>query len=177
MARPSKQLDLQTKHLTKEEIESRSKAEKMLKTTADKVYKSPTNLHKTAKKIYKNIVEKLEPLDILSDLDIDSLCVVANSLHQMEIAIKDINENGQVIYIKNELGEVLKVMKNPSVETYKTFASLYDSAGGKLCLNPSARAKLSAEIAAVLREEEKEEIEKELTKEELEMKWLMGDIK
>ena len=39
MARPSKPLNLQTKHLTKEEIESRSKAEKMLKTTADKVYR------------------------------------------------------------------------------------------------------------------------------------------
>ena len=102
----------------------------------------------------------------MSDLDIDSLCVVANSLHQMEIAIKDINENGQVIYIKNELGEVLKVMKNPSVETYKTFASLYDSAGGKLCLNPSARAKLSAEIAAVLREEKRRN-EKDLQKKSL----------
>lgn len=177
MARPSKPLELQSKHLTKEEIDIRSKVEKMLKTSSDKVYKVPSKLNKIAKKIYKNIVDKLKPLDILSDLDIDSVTIVSNALHQMDIAINDINEKGQVIYIKNDMGDIIKAMKNPSVEVYKTFASLYDSVGGKLCMNPSARAKLSAEIAAVLREEEKEEIEKELTKEELEMKWLMGDIK
>lgn len=173
MARPSKPLELQTKHLTKEEIETRSKAEKMLKTSSDKVYKTPSKLDKNAKKIYKNLVDKLKPLDILSDLDIDSLCLISNALYQMEVAMEDINRNGQVIYIKNEMGEITKAIKNPSVETYKTFASLYDSAGGKLCMNPSARAKLSAEIAAVLREEQQEEKKQELTKEEIELKWLM----
>ena len=91
----------------------------------------------------------------------------------MDIAINDINEKGQVIYIKNDMGDIIKAMKNPSVEVYKTFASLYDSVGGKLCMNPSARAKLSAEIAAVLREDQQEEKKQELTKEEIELKWLM----
>ena len=177
MARPSKPLDMQSKHLTKEELETRLAAEKMLKSEGGKVYKVPSKLDKTAKKIYKNLVELLKPLNILSDLDIDSLCLVCNALCQMEVAIRDINENGQVIYIKNDNGDITKVMKNPSVETYKTFASLYDSAGAKLCMNPSARAKLSAEIAAVLREEQQlqqEEQKQELSKEESELKWLMG---
>ena len=187
MARPSKPLDMQSKHLTKEELETRLAAEKMLKSEGDKVYKVPSKLDKnttlckffnlSSKKIYKNLVELLKPLNILSDLDIDSLCLVCNALCQMEVAIRDINENGQVIYIKNDNGDITKVMKNPSVETYKTFASLYDSAGAKLCMNPSARAKLSAEIAAVLREEQQlqqEEQKQELSKEESELKWLMG---
>ena len=180
MARPSKPLSMQTKNLTKEEIETRQAAEKMLKTEGDKVYEVPSKLDKNAKKIYENLVEQLKPLNILSDLDIDALCLVCNALHQMEVAINDINKNGQVIYIKNDNGDITRVMKNPSVETYKTFASLYDSAGAKLCMNPSARAKLSAEIAAVLREErqlEQEEKKEELSKEEIELKWLMGDGK
>ena len=44
MARPAKPLELSTKHLTKEEIESRKKAEKMLQVDDKKVYKIPKKL-------------------------------------------------------------------------------------------------------------------------------------
>lgn len=176
MARPAKPLELQSSHLTKEEIETRSKVEKMLKSSSEKVYKTPSKLNKDTKKIYKNLVEKLKPLDILSDLDIDLLCVTADSIYQMEVARADIELNGQVIYIYNEEGQITKAMKNPSVEVFRAYENIFRSSCGQLCLSPSSRAKLSAEIANAIRDEQKEDSKPEMTKEQLEIAWLTGEL-
>lgn len=174
MARPSKPLELQTKHLTKEEIETRSKAEQMLKTSSDKVYKVPTKLNKNTKKIYKNLVENLRPLDILTDLDIDLLCVTADAIHQMEVAQMDIDTNGQVIHIRDKDGCIVKAIKNPSVEVFRAYENIFRASCGQLCLSPSARAKLSADMAVILREEQQEEQKPAITQEDLEIAWLIG---
>ena len=177
MSRPSKPVNMQTCHLTKDEIESRSKAEQMLKSSSDKVYNAPVRLNKATRKIYTNIVENLRPLDILSDLDIDLVCVTADALYQMEVARKDINENGQVIHMKDKDGNFVKVIKNPSVEVFRAYENIFRSSCGQLCMSPSSRAKLSAEIAAVLREEKQLEEDKKKQEEEAknsELAWLMG---
>lgn len=177
MARPSKPVELQSKHLTKEEIETRSKAEKMLKTTSDKVYKTPKHLNAETKIIYKGLVDKLKPLDILNDLDIDILCVTSDALYQMEVARLDIEKNGQVIYVRNDMGDIIKAIKNPSVEVFRAYENIFRSSCGQLCLSPSARAKLSAEIANVMKEENKEDDKKvKMTKEQLEIAWLTGGL-
>lgn len=174
MSRPSKPLELQNSHLTKEEIETREKAEKMLKVSDEKVYKKPKKLkQKVLQNMYLEIVNLLKPLDILSDLDIDLICTVVESRYQMEKAMRDINKNGQVIYIKNENGDIARATKNPSVEVYKTFEAVFSRGCGQLGMSPASRASLSISIAELLKEEDSEENKPKLTKEELEMAWLM----
>ena len=167
MARPSKPLEMQSKHLTKEEIESRSQAESMLKSSDDKVYEPPVGLNKETQKIYKEMVEKLRPLNILSNLDIDLLSVTSDALYPMEVARRDIEKHGQVIHVENEFGAIVKAIKNPSVEVFRAYENIFRSSCGQLCLSPSARAKLSAEIALSLKEENKNSKNAELD-------WLIG---
>lgn len=177
MARPSKPLELQNSNLTKEEVENREIAEKMLKVSNEKVYKIPKKLKgKVLQNMYLEIVKLLKPLDILSDLDIDLICTVVESRYQMDRALRDINKNGQVIHVKNENGELTRVTKNPSVEVYKTFEAVFSRGCSQLGMSPSSRASLSISIAELLKEEKSENNECKITKEDLELYYLTGEI-
>lgn len=74
VARPRQPIELIVakgkKHLTKAEIEERRKTE--LKAKSDKI-KPPSNLSKEQKKEFKKIANELKNLNIMSNLDCDSL--------------------------------------------------------------------------------------------------------
>lgn len=74
MARPRQPIDLVVakgkKHLTKTEIEERRKSE--IKAKSDKI-KPPSNLSKEQKKEFKKTANELKDLNIMSNLDCDSL--------------------------------------------------------------------------------------------------------
>lgn len=74
MARPRQPIELVVakgrKHLTKAEIEERKKTE--IKANDDKI-KPPNNLSKEQKKEFKKIGNELKNLNIMSNLDCDSL--------------------------------------------------------------------------------------------------------
>lgn len=178
MARPAKPLGLQSSHLTKEEVETRQKAEKMLKIDDEKVYEIPKKLKKKEQKImYLEIVELLKPLEILSDLDVELICTVVEARYQMGKAMKDIDKNGQVIYIKNENGDIVKATKNPAVEVYKTFEAVFSRGCGQLAMSPSARASLSASIANLLKEDKPQDDDKDQLDISPHMAFLLGGAK
>ena len=176
MATVAKPLSLSTKHYTKEEIEAREKAEKMLKTSSEKVYKAPSKLNKDTKKIYKSLVEKLKPLDILTDLDIDLLCITSDAIYQIHKATEEINKYGQVLYQFDEDGNVTKATKNPAIDVVKNYEAIFKSGCSQLCMSPSARAKLSSELAELFKEEQQEQQQPQLTREQLEVAWLTGGL-
>lgn len=170
MATMSKPLSMQTKHRSKSEKEAIAKAEEMLNTSNSKVYTPPARLNKTTKEIYKSLVDNLKPLDILNDLDIDLLCVTADALYQMQVARENIDKYGQVFYVFDEDGSLVKATKNPAVDVVKNYESIFKSGCSQLCLSPAARAKLSIDLADMLKNDTKNET----TQEDKDLNWLMG---
>ena len=177
MARQSKSATMVNSHISKDDLSIRLKVEEMLKGTDDKVYNAPSGLNKETQAIYKELVELLKPIDLLSDLDVNLLVVTSDSIYQMSKAREDINKNGQVIHIRDKEGNITKVSKNPSIDVLVSYEKIFRAACSQLSLSPSARAKLGCELAAFIKElkaAEEEEKEKILTKEDAELSWLMA---
>lgn len=177
MARQSKAVNMVSSHLSKDELNIRATVEEMLKSTSERIYNVPKHLNKETQAIYTELIELLKPLDLLCDLDANLIIIVADSVHQMEKAMADINKSGQVIHIKDKEDNIIKVSKNPSVDVYKNYQSIFMKACTQLCLSPSARAKLGCELAAFIKElkaAEEEEKEKIITKEDAELSWLIA---
>lgn len=170
MATVSKPVSMQTKHMSKEDRKAREQAESMLKSSANEVYKVPSKLDDRTKKIYLSLTDRLKPLDILTDLDIDLLCITADAINQIERATEDINKYGQVIYQFDDDGNIVKASKNPSIDVVKNYEAIFKSGCSQLCLSPAARAKLSIDLADML----KGNSETEETQEDKDLGWLMG---
>ena len=150
MARASKPVAISNKHFTKKEKATRMEAEKRLKSIDEKVYTPPLKLNEVEKDIYLSLVDAMSSSSILCDLDIELLCVTANSIFMMDEADKQIKENG--ILLKRTNGEVFK---NPACAIYKDYQSIFHQCCLQLGLSPSSRAKLACNA-----------LEKELIKED-----------
>ncbi|ACA54658.1 phage terminase small subunit P27 family [Clostridium botulinum] len=150
MARASKPVDLQTSHLTKEEIESRKEQEERLKGNSDKIYKPPKHLSKEEKKIYKFLVNELKESSILCNLDITILKTTVDAICRMEECKENINKYGVVL--TKEDGTLYR---NPATTIYKDYNSIFNKCCMEIGLSPSARAKLS--VLNVNAQQEKED--------------------
>ncbi|AUN22520.1 terminase [Clostridium botulinum] len=138
MAKAPKPIELQNKHLTKEEIENRKEQEDRLKGADNKVYKSPKNLSKEEKKIYKFLVNELKESGILCNLDITILKSTADSIYRMEECKKNIDTYGVVLFKEDGT-----LYRNPATTIYKDYNSIFNKCCMELGLSPSARARLA----------------------------------
>lgn len=127
MARPSKSVDIISKHLSTEERETRKQTEEALRGGNDKI-KPPTHLNTNAKKIFKYIVEQMKASNILSNLDIYILSEVAIAIDRIQEAEKILNND---IFNK----DALKIKESYMKEFFR--------ACNELCLSPQSRAKLA----------------------------------
>ena len=84
MARPCKNIEVQSRHNTKEEIENRKKAQDKLRGLADKVKSPPKYLTKDQKKTYKFIYEELKASNILGNLDIYVLATCSIAIDRLQ---------------------------------------------------------------------------------------------
>lgn len=149
MAKASIPIGLQSKHLTKAEIEARKEAEEKLKGIDDQVYKPPKHLTKEEKKLYKELVNELKASGILCNLDINILEQTIDSILKMRQAKALINQHG--ILITNSKGDLVK---NPACTAYKEYNAIYAKCCMELALSPSSRAKLAL---ANIKEKQNEE--------------------
>lgn len=151
----AKPVNLSTGKISKADREKRKEAEERLKGKDDLVYKAPTRLKTNKEKeIYTFIVEELRASNILSNLDINMLIHTVNSVIQMDEAIRLINLHGQIV-----VKEDGSLQKNPAVNTYKDFYSIFYQCSNQLGLSPTARSKL-----ITLNQEKAEEANDELKK-------------
>jgi P27 family predicted phage terminase small subunit len=127
LARPSKSVDVMSKNFTKEEYETRKRAEESLKGGTDKI-NPPAHLNKNAKSIFKYIVSELEASSILTNLDIYILAECAIAIDRIQEAEKVLNKN---LFNK----EALKIKESYMKEFFRCC--------NELCLSPQARAKLA----------------------------------
>lgn len=149
----AKPIELSTGHYTKEEIEQRKEAEESLKGNHDLVYDVPKQLKaKKEKDMYLFLVGELKASNILNNLDINILIQTVNSILQMEEANKKIKEFGQLIQ-KNDGS----LQKNPAINIYKDYYSIFYQCCSQLGLSPMSRSKL-ATLSLAKTEEDNDEL-------------------
>ena len=139
MGKSAKPVDLVNSKMSKEEREARKKAEQRYKGVANKVYRCPSELKANREQqLYKFIVNQLKSAAILNDLDIEIIKSTVFCIINMNDANEFINSNGTIISDENG-----KFYKNPAVNVYKDYHSMFLSNSIRLGLSPADRAKLS----------------------------------
>ena len=162
--RPPKPLEMQSKHLTKDEIAARKKAEEQMKGEDGKVYEVPSDLPEPVKVIYKTLVEDLRKINILNDLDVELLSTTSHAIYEMRKARDILAREGSVIITYDSDGNVSKAMKHPAVQVVKDFQAIFNQGCVHLGLSPSSRSKLAIMNIDVKGNDD----------ENSELSWLMG---
>lgn len=130
MARPTKSVEVSSKHFTKDEIRRRRENENKLKGNTNTI-KPPTWLNKNQKKIFKFVLNEFKDTDILSNKDVYLLTQGAVIIDRLEELEKNINEKFDSIYDKR-----LMIARNSYMRDFYRYCN-------ELCLSPQSRAKLS----------------------------------
>ena len=140
MARTAKPVALcENSRLTKEEKAARLKAEQKYQGVGDLVYQCPSDLiTEREQELYIFIVNQLKSAAILNDLDIEIIKATVYCIINMNDANEAVKRHGAVILDENG-----KLYKNPAVNIYKDYHTMYLSNSIRLGLSPSDRAKLS----------------------------------
>lgn len=131
MARPCKPASLLTEcSQTKAEIQSRIDNENLLRGDSKNI-KPPAHLSKTQKKIFKDIVKKLDASRILSDKD-------NYLLAEFSISIDRLQE------IERQINEVPSMMFDNSVMSSKDkYTKIFFRCCNELGFSPQSRAKIA----------------------------------
>lgn len=130
MARPTKSVELMSKHLTQEKITSRKENEKKLRGNTNKL-KPPRYLTATQKSIFKYILENLNVAGILGNLDIYILANCSIAIDRIQTMEQEINKNNDLLNCKTFMASKDKYSK----EFFRYC--------NELSLSPQSRAKLA----------------------------------
>lgn len=130
MGRPCKNVNVLSKHLTKDEIENRKALESKLKGENNKI-EPPSYLSKEQRKIFRYIVRELSEAEILSNLDIYILSSTAIAINRLQEIEKIVNE------------DPTKLLDRKLMSSRKDYQSDFFRCCNELSLSPQARAKLS----------------------------------
>ena len=114
VARPSKNVKVMSKNLTKEEKEMRLEAEEKLRGEADNI-KPSQHLNARQKKIFNYILTELEASGILGNLDIYILDQASIAIDRVQQIEKKINKKLDNIYDK----ELMKALSEYKKDFYK----------------------------------------------------------
>jgi len=142
IAKPTKPTELLGRGYSKEEIETRKYNEEKLKGESDKVHIAPKWLCKDAKKEYKRLVKELENTNILTNVDIGVVAIVADAYIKMNQANEILKKEGMLINHTNKAGAE-NLVKHPALEIYSKYNDIYKKYLVEIGLSPSSRAKLS----------------------------------
>lgn len=138
MGKSAKPVNLINSKLSKEERQARKEAEEKYKGNSDLVYQCPTELKtKREKELYTFIVNQLKSAAILNDLDVEIIKSTVFCIIQMNDANSSIKKHGAIIEDEG------RIYKNPAVNIYKDYHTMYLSNSTRLGLSPADRAKLS----------------------------------
>ena len=130
MARPTKSVELISKHLTQEEVTSRKENEQKLKGNCDKL-KPPSYLTPSQKKIFNYILKNLEASNILGNLDIYVLTNCSVAIDRIQMMEQEINKNTDLLNCK-----IFMSSKDKYSKDFFRYCN-------ELSLSPQSRAKLA----------------------------------
>ncbi|MEG1141832.1 MAG: phage terminase small subunit P27 family [Clostridia bacterium] len=149
---------LQTGHRTKEELENRKQVEELLKGSNDRVEVVPDWLCNLGKEKYTNLVNDLKSSDILTNVDIPVVAIVADAIAKMHQLNEVLKIEGMFITKLSDRGSE-NIVEHPATKLYKQYNAIYKQYLAELGLSPSSRAKLG-----VLNQQAKEEEQDPLLK-------------
>lgn len=141
-------------HLTKDEIEKRQEQEKVLEKLQSNKIRPPTWMSKMGKKIFKDIVKNLKEINILVNVDVYGLAIMADAmdkyirctiaLHTEQLRIKQVSKLG------------VSDVENPLVKTQIRYADIFKKYSSDFGLSPAARLKIVQANTPELDEDEQE---------------------
>lgn len=129
------------KHLTKEEINTRDKAEKKYKPKSNQV-KAPEWLDEVAKKEWRRIVKELKELDLVTNIDVPALSICCDAYSKYVKATIDINKTGLLVNHTNKNGSK-NIVQNPLILIANKYSEIYKKYCSDFGLTPVARLKLT----------------------------------
>lgn len=138
MARPVKPVAAVRSHMGQAERDRREKAEARL-TVAAGPLKCPAWLDPAARKVWRPLLAELEQLEIVTNLDVAALAVLADAISRHREAAALVAAQGTVI-----TPEGGRPMQNPAVLIVAKYAGIIRQYGAAFGLDPAARAKLAA---------------------------------
>jgi len=139
-------------HLTKDEIEKRQEQEKVLqKLQSDKI-RPPTWMSKNGKKIFKDIVKNLKEIDILVNVDIYGLAIMADAMDKYIRCTIALHTEQLKIDQVSKLG--ISEVENPLVKTQIRYADIFKKYSSDFGLSPAARLKIVQQNTPELDEDE-----------------------
>lgn len=153
MARPCKNINVHSRHNSKEEINKRVEMESKLKGLSDKVKKPPNYLTLEQKKIYRFIYGELEASGILSNLDSYLLSTASISIDRLQYIEGIINKKPTAIMNKDLMSAKDKYNKD------------FFRCCNELSLSPQSRAKFGS-LALQAKADEEDPLIKALADEE-----------
>ena len=136
-------VSLQTGHRTKAELEERKKIEEQLKGSNDRIYEVPDWLCDLGKKEYVKLVNDLKSSEILTNVDVPVVAIVADAyakMHQLNEVLK--NEGLFKVKLSDRGSE--NIVEHPATKLSKQYNAIYKQYLAELGLSPSSRAKLGA---------------------------------
>lgn len=159
--KPIALIDLDTAKISKEELENRKQAEELLKGSNDRVEVIPDWLCDLGKKEYTNLVNDLKSSDILTNVDIPIVAIVADAIAKIHQLNEVLKIEGMFITKLSDRGSE-NVVEHPATKLYKQYNAIYKQYLAELGLSPSSRAKLGV-LNQQAREEEQDPLLKILS--------------
>lgn len=106
--------------------------------------KAPAYLDKEAKKIFKALSERLIMQRLLSPLDLEQLAIYSLNYSRILKAEKMIREEGEVVLIKDEDGNLLRQEENVWLKVQKDAMKMTNMIGTQFGFSPLSRVKLAS---------------------------------
>lgn len=145
MGRPRKIISLQTGNIKKDVRAKREYEESLIKTDKDELEKLPSSvfLDATAKREYERVRKNLQSIDIIGNLDRNSMIVYANAYSMYLQALKETKKKDFCPTVKTSSGE----KPNPIYAIMEQAKKDMDTSGSALGMSASSRLKIAAEKA------------------------------
>lgn len=145
MGRPRKIISMQTGNIKKDVRAKREYEESLVKTDKDELEKLPSSvfLDATAKREYERVRKNLQSIDIIGNLDRNSMIVYANAYSMYLQALKETKKKDFCPTVKTSSGE----KPNPVYAILEQAKKDMDTSGSALGMSASSRLKIASEKA------------------------------
>lgn len=145
MGRPRKIISLQTGNIKKDVRAKREYEESLVKTDKDELEKLPSSvfLDATAKREYERVRKNLQSIDIIGNLDRNSMIVYANAYSMYLQTLKETKKKDFCPTVKTSSGE----KPNPIYAILEQAKKDMDTSGSALGMSASSRLKIASEKA------------------------------
>lgn len=145
MGRPRKIISMQTGNIKKDVRAKREYEESLVKTDKDELEKLPSSvfLDATAKREYERVRKNLQSIDIIGNLDRNSMIVYANAYSMYLQALKETKKKDFCPTVKTSSGK----KPNPLYAILEQAKKDMDTSGSALGMSASSRLKIASEKA------------------------------